>query len=75
MSGPVGPVRSDSDRFGLGKVVRPIRFVCKDNRTGPIPPDQRTEDASREACPANAPWNAPLMPALNHCAVSALRLT
>jgi hypothetical protein len=37
MTGPVGPVRSESDYFGLVYMVRLVRFVCKDNRIGPNP--------------------------------------
>jgi hypothetical protein len=50
MIGPVGPVRSESDHFGLVKLVRPIRFVCKDNRTGPIPrTNERTDHRQQSA--------------------------
>jgi hypothetical protein len=53
MTGPVGPVRSESDHFRPGKLVRPIRFVCKDNRTGPIPRTTRRTTAYQ---PVRAPY-------------------
>jgi hypothetical protein len=46
MTGPVSPVRSDSDYFGPVKLVRSVRCVYEDTRTGPIPrSNNRTEQA------------------------------
>jgi hypothetical protein len=52
MTGPIGPVRSDSDHFGLVRLVRPVRFACKGNQDGPIPrTNKRTEQRQGQQSP------------------------
>lgn len=75
MTGPVGPVRSGLVRLGPVGLVRSVRCVYEDTRTGPIPrTNERTEQREANQRP-HARTSARLVGLANASRLAVLILT